>query len=354
MSKYKISVVLPCYKVAQYIERCITSILNQDFEGYEIIIVNDGSPDNLLEICEQWKNLPNFKILSFPNQGISQARNEGLMVAQGKYIYFLDPDDYIEQGVFSHCYQLLELHQADAIRFGFRTTNITTQQSWTSNNKNHTLSSNQQIIKEILPKIIGYTKEEIKTIGGDKEFVSVWQFIYKRDVLIKNNIFFPKGVSLSEDKIFNSHFCCYANTIITINNIFYNYFIRPHGLMVGNLNNPTNLIKNKIDGVFERERLRNIYLKEHNLDILKLYYGSLILSGLELCIKLTSIKYKDGYNGLSKYLSLPTVKDAFKGIKAKESLPLKVKIPIFCIKYHLTRFLFTGLYIIRKFKIKLI
>lgn len=96
MEPYKISIILPCYKVAQYIERCINSILTQDFPNYEVIIINDGSPDNLLQICKQWEGLSNFTILSFPNQGLSQARNEGLAVAQGEYVYFLDPDDFIE------------------------------------------------------------------------------------------------------------------------------------------------------------------------------------------------------------------------------------------------------------------
>ena len=87
MEPYKISIILPCYKVAQYIERCINSILTQDFPNYEVIIINDGSPDNLLQICKQWEGLSNFTILSFPNQGLSQARNEGLAVAQGEYVY---------------------------------------------------------------------------------------------------------------------------------------------------------------------------------------------------------------------------------------------------------------------------
>lgn len=64
MEPYKISIILPCYKVAQYIERCINSILTQDFPNYEVIIINDGSPDNLLQICKQWEGLSNFTILS--------------------------------------------------------------------------------------------------------------------------------------------------------------------------------------------------------------------------------------------------------------------------------------------------
>lgn len=147
MEPYKISIVLPCYKVAQYIERCVNSILAQSFSDYEVIIIDDGSPDNLLQVCEQWEKLPNFKILSFPNQGLSQARNEGLAVAQGKYIYFLDPDDYIEKDALSTCYQVLKKTNADAIRFGFKSTEIESGISWTTvPNKNQGIYSNKETL----------------------------------------------------------------------------------------------------------------------------------------------------------------------------------------------------------------
>lgn len=135
MEPYKISIILPCYKVAQYIERCINSILTQDFPNYEVIIINDGSPDNLLQICKQWEGLSNFTILSFPNQGLSQARNEGLAVAQGEYVYFLDPDDFIEPQLLSTCYQVLSDTHADAIKFGFKSTEIESGISWNTVSK---------------------------------------------------------------------------------------------------------------------------------------------------------------------------------------------------------------------------
>lgn len=355
MNKYEISVILPCYKVAQYIEKCINSILQQDFYNYEVIIIDDGSPDNLLEICKQWESFNNFKILSFSNQGLSQARNEGLKIAKGKYIYFLDPDDYIEPNTFSYCYNLLEKYQADAIRFGFKATDIANNNCWTSNSPDKIYFSNEAIIKEYLPKFIGHSRSDLNIknyneIWKNKEFAGVPLFIYRRDVLIKNNILFPKGVTLVEDKIFNAHFFCYAKCIININKTFYNYFIKSSGLMLGSLHNPEGLIKNKIDGVIERDRLRELYLQNHNIDIFHMYYGSLILSSFELCIKLASIKYTIGYKGLKKYLSLPTINYAFKNIKYK-NLPLKVKIPVFCIKNHLTILMFTLLYVVRKFKL---
>lgn len=88
MNKYAVSIILPCYNVAQYIERAIDSILLQNFKDYEIIIIDDGSTDELLQVCNDKILIKGeIKLLSFKNQGISQARNEGLKVAQGEYTF---------------------------------------------------------------------------------------------------------------------------------------------------------------------------------------------------------------------------------------------------------------------------
>jgi len=358
MEPYKINIILPCYKVAQYIERCINSILTQDFPNYEVIIINDGSPDNLLQICKQWEGLSNFTILSFPNQGLSQARNEGLAVAQGEYVYFLDPDDFIEPQLLSTCYQVLSDTHADAIKFGFKSTEIESGISWnTVSKENKGYYSNKDIITEYMPKFIGFSlfdikQENFKTLWERKEFAGVCMFMYRREILIRNKIYFPKGVSLVEDKIFNVHFFCYARHIEIINKVLYNYQIRTNGLMTGSLRNPRGLIRNKIDGSVEREKLRKLYQKEHGIDIFNTYHGSLILSGMELCVKLSSIKYSDGIKGLHQYLSLPMVQYAFKNLDY-QGLSFKLKIASFCITHHLTGLLFTGTWLLTKMGLKI-
>lgn len=114
--KYKISVIVPVYKVEKYIRRCIESIINQDYSNFELILVNDGSPDNSAEICEKYsKKYSNIVLLHQKNQGQSSARNTGIENAQGEYILFLDSDDYIEQGMFKHLVYLAEKHKADIV-----------------------------------------------------------------------------------------------------------------------------------------------------------------------------------------------------------------------------------------------
>ena len=91
----KFSIIIPCYKVEQFLRQCIDSVLVQTFEDYEIILVDDGSPDRCGEICDEYAEKDKrIKVIHKPNGGLSDARNAGLDVAQGEYVMFLDSDDW--------------------------------------------------------------------------------------------------------------------------------------------------------------------------------------------------------------------------------------------------------------------
>ena len=96
MSKPLLSIIVPVYNVEKYIERCIKSILNQSFTNFELILVDDGSPDNCGKICDEYKKKDSrIKVIHKKNGGLSDARNAGLNIATGKYIGFVDSDDII-------------------------------------------------------------------------------------------------------------------------------------------------------------------------------------------------------------------------------------------------------------------
>ena len=98
----KLSIVVPIYKVEPYLRKCVDSLLNQDLptEDYEIILVDDGSPDCCGEICDEYASkYGNIRVIHRENGGLSAARNSGIEIAQGKYIQFVDSDDYLEPNV---------------------------------------------------------------------------------------------------------------------------------------------------------------------------------------------------------------------------------------------------------------
>ena len=352
----KISVILPCYNVSPYIDRCIQSILQQTFLDYEIICVNDGSTDNTLEELNKWKEHPKFRILSFQNQGVSQARNEGLFVAKGEFVYFLDPDDYIDRSTLEIAYNTCIQNNSDAVQFAYQSIEENTgKKSWVRlGNKSKSQYEGIEIVTELLPRFIGYSRKDIANYGTpifseEKEMASVWRFLYKRKILIDNNIFFPKGVRLAEDRIFNCKFFCYAHKISIINDVLYNYIIKDSGAMYFSLASSSMLYKDKINLAQERNRLKILYKDVHKIDILDTYIGSLIFSAFELYAKLVKAHYKQGFKGLQEYLSLEEVKIAFKTTDSK-NLPIKVKIPLLFTKYGMSSFLYTSLWLLNRLK----
>ena len=110
----KVSVVIPVYNVEGYLEECLDSVINQTLEDIEIICINDGSTDNSLEILEEYAKKDNrIKILNQENQGISATRNNGLKICKGKYICFLDSDDYLELNALMETYDISEKYSLD-------------------------------------------------------------------------------------------------------------------------------------------------------------------------------------------------------------------------------------------------
>lgn len=122
----KLSIIVPVYKVEEYLPKCIDSLLNQDLslEEYEIILVDDGSPDRCGAICEEYAaKFAQIKVVHRENGGLSAARNSGIEVAQGRYIQFVDSDDYLEPYVLGKLAQKMENDKLDVLRFNYQNVN---------------------------------------------------------------------------------------------------------------------------------------------------------------------------------------------------------------------------------------
>lgn len=122
----KLSVIVPVYNVEKYLPKCVESLLRQDLspEEYEIILVDDGSPDRCGAICDEYAaGHPHIKVIHRPNGGLSAARNTGIEVAQGRYVQFVDSDDYLEPNVLKFLVNKMEQDQLDVLRFNYQNVN---------------------------------------------------------------------------------------------------------------------------------------------------------------------------------------------------------------------------------------
>lgn len=213
------SIILSIYNVEDYLKRCIDSILDQKFTDYEIILVDDGSTDSSSEICDEYcKSNSNIKVVHKENGGLSSARNSGLEVADGKYIFWVDADDWLESDALQILYNKIQEYYPDIVTFN-HCKRPSDEKVISSLKKG--IYYKEQLQEDIVPKILN----EMWNYN-----FSVWSHVYKREY-IKQFSFVSERVIGSEDFLFNLTVYSYAESVLSIENCLYNYDYRPGSLV---------------------------------------------------------------------------------------------------------------------------
>ena len=217
----KLSIIIPAYNVGKYIAKCLYSCLNQDVrsEDYEIIVVNDGSPDNSLEIAEKIASeAENIHVISQPNGGLSMARNTGLIHAKGKYVWFVDSDDWIETNCLDGLIKCLFVLNVDYLQL------------------QHRLSyDNDSLNRDCYCKINGVVSGCQLLLSGDVIPDPVPFAIYRKEFLIKNKLTFYPGI-FHEDSEFKPRVVFLSERCASYDNIVYNYYQRTSGSITSSAN----------------------------------------------------------------------------------------------------------------------
>lgn len=137
MDEKKVTIIVPVYNVEKYLDRCLTSIVNQTYKNLEILLIDDGSPDNCPIICDEWAKKDNrIRVIHKKNAGLGMARNTGIDNATGEYICFFDSDDYVELDVIEKCYIKAIQFNSDIVTYGFCS-----------------VSSNGEVVKKHIPNV---------------------------------------------------------------------------------------------------------------------------------------------------------------------------------------------------------
>ena len=245
-----ISVIVPVYKVEDYLEKCIQSIINQTYNNLQIILVDDGSPDNCGKICDVYaKKDKRIEVVHKNNGGLSDARNVGINKAKGEYIAFVDSDDYIEKSMYKDMYNLMKKRKADVCICNF-----------------YNVEGNNKILKNPNKGIQEYDKISIlKEILLDTKVQSyAWNKLYKKEVF--NNIKYPVGKKY-EDIGTTFYILEKCNKIIVTGKPEY-YYLNRKDSIVNNVNEQT--IIDYIELIIKRYDYIEKNLKE--LDKYNKYY----------------------------------------------------------------------------------
>ena len=186
----KISVIVPIYNAERTLEKCITSIIDQEIKDIEIILVNDGSTDDSFNICNNLvKKYKQIKIISGRNEGVSVARNKGINIAKGEYIAFVDADDIVLPKIYSNMLYIAEKNKLELVFCNFYycySDNI-----W---KKNHSLDFTE---KSIINS--DYIIRNILRISNRNISATCWRLLVNKDMLVKKGIKFPSGITMAED-----------------------------------------------------------------------------------------------------------------------------------------------------------
>ena len=229
----KLSIIVPVYNVEQYLKRCIESIIAQDIPSseFEIIIVNDGSQDSSEYIIKEYTAThENIISLKQKNQGLSGARNTGIRHAHGKYIWFVDSDDYLKDNIVGSILKIAEQNNTDILFFHLEErynnkSKITCIQNITSNS---IISGREAIIN-------GYNP------------CSACAALFSKSFITENDLFFYVGIT-HEDVEFTYKATICATRVLFTNLVTYIYDIRPNSLTTSL--NPKSMIKNYVDNIY--------------------------------------------------------------------------------------------------------
>ena len=190
IKRHLFSIIIPIYKVEQYLNECVDSILNQSFFDYEIILVDDGSPDNCPKICDDYASKHNFiKVIHKPNGGLSSARNAGIRVATGRYIIFMDSDDWWNPDVDVNSILDDVNNHPETEMFLFSSLDYVEGEGLYKRTEHEQLSN-------IRTDSIDHYYSDLLA-NGNLEVHAATKII-KREFLIENNLFFKEGIT-SED-----------------------------------------------------------------------------------------------------------------------------------------------------------
>ncbi len=219
----KVSIIIPIYKVEQYIRRCINSAIAQTYRNLEIILVDDGSPDNCPDICDDYARLDQrIIVIHKVNGGLSDARNAGLKVFTGDYVYFLDGDDYIESNLIEIALHNAVEASADLVVFNYDRVD--------ENDNLLAISNFRAGIYQIEDhNRVDYIVNHLAKYTSGWE---AWNRLYKSDIIRKYNLlFWDNKLIFAEDFGFALNYALHVTKITCISEVLYHYLIRENSIM---------------------------------------------------------------------------------------------------------------------------
>lgn len=320
MTEPKVSIIVPIYNTGRYLRQCVDSLLAQTLQDFEIILVDDESPDDAPRICDEYARQDSrIKVVHKKNGGLGYARNSGLDVAMGEYVSFIDSDDFVSPEMMETLYRTAKEYDADEVRSGtvFYNNGKTTQRRDVDQ---VTVFRGKEDVKQFVFDLLGPLPEEGRDV---KYMMSVCLALHRRAVIEEHHVrFTSERETLSEDLIFDLDLFPKMNCIVCIPDCFYHYRMNPNSLThtfsmekYKRYRMFFELVERKMDGIAPYEEYGLHYLR------LKFLYLRNVLSSVAKSSESYSVRRKN----VEKVLSESTWKDLLNSYPYK-SLGMKHRV----------------------------
>ena len=253
-----LSVIVPVYIAEKTVEKTIKSILNQEYENYELILVNDGSTDRTENICQKYAENKKIRYVKIENSGPAKARNEGIKVATGKYITFVDADDTIEPEMYVNLLKIIETTNVDLASCLYTFGNGICEKKTDGNILNR--------------------RDAIHTILTDIKYGGyVWNKIFRYEIIKQNQLVFEEQIWMGEDLLFVIRYLLCSSRVYFVGGSYYHYYVNYDGLS-----------KRK----FNEKRCTELYARKYICNIFKGFDAELFCISKQKLVSLSVLIYK--------------------------------------------------------------
>lgn len=292
-----ISIIVPVYNAEQYLNKCVDSIVNQTYTNLEIILIDDGSPDNCGAICDEWaKKDSRIKVIHKPNGGLSSARNAGLDLAKGDYLTFIDSDDYVEADMVFSVVNAIKNSEVEIVLIREKQVNL----------KGETT----KIVGDTPTNTTFYKEKDflVELILG-KQINGACDKFYKRELV--NDLRFEEGKHHGEDMLFNVRYLDCVNRVGYVDYIKYSYVANEDSVTHASFNS------HSVDNLYFKDKVYEIVKEKYpnysgvlvrrcfvaRLTLLRLIFNSSQKKNQKALIKEVNAYLKGNYKKVKKHLS---------------------------------------------------
>lgn len=327
----KVSIIVPCWGVEKYLNRCVESLVNQTLKDIEIILVDDESPDKVPVMCDDWaKKDSRIRVIHKKNGGLGFARNSGLDIATGEYVTFCDSDDYIELGAYEIMYNEAKKTNLDICYFKNRRFTDDGKKIEVCFDKNTYTFCGKAEVEQFLLNLVG---RDFSKPSQSSFSMSVCMALFRLDKIKTSEVrFVSERTIASEDLIFMIEFIPHVQKIGVFPYVFYNYYINPSSITT-TFNEGKYLRMMKLLKVVREKLLRN-----YKWGTFKNHYYSQQLRIIKITLRNLSnsrVSLKEKKHKIKKLCEDPIFTDVYKD-EATSLFPVLDRGILFCMKHKLT------------------